>query len=328
MPVGAGVLSGLSKVPEEDSFQQPCRARGPSCTQKGFGMATERLNRQFILLDFEDLDNPEFMEFVRSPEFSTYLVMRRNVWRSESHHSLQLHEYYAQGLLACALHREKLAAALGGVSARQVTRDINALVNRGIIKAVGTGRGNIFILGKWGRDSEEDIYYEYFFLDKLQSRVDRNVQSEWTSETGQDRPPRVDKNVQSEWTETSSINRESNIESNRDISNLSKGSLDSSSSISSPDEELGEELISSELETFIETCSREFGDMEHLASNLTRAFNLWARTRFDEAEMLSRAQQARDRTKQRIGSSAVRNRQKKMAYFFAVLEDVLGLKDG
>ena len=42
--------------------------------------------------------------------------------------------------------------------------------------------------------------------------------------------------------------------------------------------------------------------------------------------MLARVQQARQTTKQRIGLSAVRNRQKKMAYFFAVLEDVLGLK--
>jgi len=86
---------------------------------KGYGMVTERFNRQFILLGFEDLDNPEFMEFVRSPEFSTYLVMRRYVWRSDTPHPLQLHEYYAQGLLACALYREKLAECLGGVSARR-----------------------------------------------------------------------------------------------------------------------------------------------------------------------------------------------------------------
>ena len=291
-------------------------------------MATERFNRQFIMLDFEDLDNPEFMAFVRSPEFSTYLVMRRYVWRSDIPHSLQLHEYYAQGLLACALNREKLAESLGGVSARQVTRDINALVKRGIVKAVGTGRGNIFILGKWGRDPEEDVYYEYFFLDRLQVRLDKNVHSDWTSETetGHFCPPRLDKNVHSDWTFLSTINRESNKELNREFSNLSKESTDSSSSISSPDKELDEELISPELEALIETCSREFDDMKHLASNLTRAFNLWAKTRFDEAEMLAHVRQARETTKQRVGSSAVRNRQKKMAYFFAVLEDVLGLK--
>ena len=42
--------------------------------------------------------------------------------------------------------------------------------------------------------------------------------------------------------------------------------------------------------------------------------------------MLAHVCQAQETTKQRIGSSAVRNRQKKMAYFFRVLEDILGLK--
>lgn len=113
------------------------------------------------------------------------------------------------------------------------------------------------------------------------------------------------------------------VEQKIDISKLMP-----SSNLSTSNEEQTEELVSPELETVIETCSREFADMEHLQSNLTRAFNLWARTHLDEAEMLARAQRARETTKQRIGSSAVRNRQKKMAYFFAVLEDVLGLKSG
>jgi len=290
-------------------------------------VATERFNRQFVLLDFEDLDNPQFMEFVRSSEFSTYLIIRRHVWRSDKPHPLGLHDYYAQGLLVSAITREKIAEALGGVTPRQITRDLNALVDRGIIKSVNTGRCNVFIIGKWGRDAEEDIYYEYFFLDKLSSRVDKNVQAEWTSETedGQERPGRVDKFVQAEWTNLSSNNRESNIERNREFSNLSKEPSEDIPSISPPEGEV-EELTSRELEILVETCSREFDDLAHLESNLTRAFNLWAKTRFDEGQMLERVRQARQRTKQRVGSSAVRDRQKRMAYFFAVLEDVLGLK--
>lgn len=105
---------------------------------------------------------------------------------------------------------------------------------------------------------------------------------------------------------------------------ISKSRPSSTPSISS-DENI-EELTSAELELLIETCSREFGDMGHLESNLTRTFNLWAHTRFDEVEILAHVRQARERTKQRIGLSAVKNRDKKMAYFFAVLEDVLGLK--
>jgi len=329
-------------------------------------VATERFNRQFILLDFEDLDNPEFMEFVRSPEYSTYLVMRRYIWRSDHPHSLGLHEYYAQGLLACAVSREKLAEAVGNVSARQITRDINALLSRNIVKSVSTGRGNIFILGKWGMDPEDNVYYEYFFLDRLQRReqqepedgpppedappsaptrdrgtpdarpgggvrrpvrVDKNVQSDRTSQNdpGHERPVRVDKNVQSEWTLLSTINIESNRERNREYSNSSRApdGPDSVSTLDMPEEE----LASLELETVIETCSREFDDMEHLESNLTRAFNLWAQTRLDEAEILARAREARAVTKRQISSSAVRDRGKRMAYFFAVFEGLLELRE-
>lgn len=290
-------------------------------------MGIERINRQFLMLDFDDLDNPEFMAFVRSPEFSTYLTMRRYVWRSDKPHRLGLHEYYAQGLLASAISREKIAEALGGVSPRQVTRDINSLIERGIVKSVNTGRCNVFILGKWGRDPDENVYYEYFYADKLGVRLDKNVHPDWTSATdpGQNCPGSLDENVLSDRTDLSTINRESNTEINREDSNLSKEPPDISSSTSTASEET-EELISPELERLIETCSREFDDMTHLESNQTRAFNLWAKTRFDEAEMLVRTRQARETTKLRIGSSAVRNRQKKMAYFFAVLEDVLGLK--
>ena len=153
----------------------------------------------------------------------------------------------------------------------------------------------------------------------------RSVQAEWTSdiEEGQERPGCMDKNVQAAWTDLSTINRESNREINRETSNLSKAPEGSS-----PSKEAGqiEELTSPELEQIIEACSREFGDMEHLESNLTRAFNLWAQTPLSEAEMLAKVREARTVTKQRVSSSAVRDRAKKMAYFFAVLTERLGLK--
>lgn len=290
-------------------------------------MATKRFNRQFIMLDFEDLDNPEFMEFIRSPEFSTYLIMRRYVWRSDIPHRLRLHEYYDRGLLASAISREKIAESLGGVSARQVSRDINALIKRDIVKSVNTGRGNVFILGKWARDQEEDIYYEYFFLDRLQVRLDKNVHSDLTSQTGQECPPRLDKSVHSDWTDLSSNNRESNRENNKEYSNLSNLSPSISSKKDLEEEPEFEELESAELETLIETCSREFYDMGHLKSNVTRAYNLWARTAFTESEMVAKVLEARRTTKLRVSSSAIHDRGKRMAYFFAVLEDVLSLRD-
>ena len=267
------------------------------------------------MLDFGDLDNPDFMEFVRSPEFSTYLIMRRYTWRSkEIEHSLGLHEYYANGLLACALSREKMAEALGGVTPRQVTRDINALIERRLIKSVRTGRGNIFILGKWAIDKEEDIYYEYYFLDRLQIRLDKKVQSDTTSHepTGQETPVSLVKTVVSDQTELSNSNRESNKEIERKIRISSKTQPDN--------------LQSTLIETIIETCSHEFGDIEYLQSNTTRTYNLWATTNLDEEEIAEKIHEARRITKQRISLSAVHNRKKKMPYFFAVLEDVLGLK--
>jgi len=274
-------------------------------------MGTERFNRQFILLDFEDLDNPEFMEFVRSPEFSTYLIMRRYIWRSEKPHSLGLHEYYAHGLLACGLSREKIAGALGGVTARTVTKDINALVKRGLIKSIPTGRGNIYILGKWAVDQEENVYYEYFFLDRLQVRLEENLQSDSKSELGgRNVPGRLEGAVPPDWTDPSTNNKEWNTRKNRE------DSKDQPSDFNSP-----------WIETIIETCSRDFWDIEHLNSNITRAYNLWARTDLDEAEFADKIQEARRITKQRISLSAVHDRNKKMAYFFAVLEDMLGLKD-
>jgi DNA-binding transcriptional ArsR family regulator len=288
--------------------------------RKKYGfMATERFNRQFIMLDFEDLDNPEFMGFVRSPAFSTYLVMRRYVWRSDKRHSLGLHQYYAQGLLACALSREKIGEALGGVSARTVSTDLNALIRYGIVKTIRTGRGNIFILGKWAVDQEDNVYYEYFFLDRLQIRSEENFTSEneASNPIGRKLHIRCEENFQSDVKKTSTNNRESNREKNKEGSILSKGpSLNSSTELSSP-----------WIENIIETCSREFRDIEHLKSNLTRAYNLWARTEFDEEEFADKIQEARRITKGQISLSAIQDRGKKMAYFFAVLEDVLGLKD-
>ena len=288
-------------------------------------MATGNFNRQFIMLDFEDLDNPEFMEFVRSPEFSTYLIMRRYVWRSKKTHSLGLHEYYASGLLASALSRGKLAQSLGGVSSRQMTRDINALLKRRVIKSVVTGRGNVFILGRWAVDKEDQVYYEYFFLDRLQKRVDENVQSERTAqEGGQKRPPSLDTTVDSDSPIVSSNNKESNRELNRGYSNLPSTPFRPTDHSKGEEEE--EILESSELEMLIETCSREFNDVNHLQSNWSRAFNLWAETDLDGETMLERALEARRVTKERISLSAIHDRDKKMAYFFAVLEDLLGLK--
>jgi len=53
---------------------------------------------------------------------------------------------------------------------------------------------------------------------------------------------------------------------------------------------------------------------------------LWARTELGEDEIVDKVQEARDITKGKISSSLVKNRDKKMAYFFRVLEGLLGLQ--
>ena len=80
------------------------------------------------------------------------------------------------------------------------------------------------------------------------------------------------------------------------------------------------------LEITIKTCSQQFADLEHLDSNIAQVYNLWRSTDLDEDGMLAKVQEARQITLRRISSSQVKDCTKKMAYFFRVLEDVLGLK--
>src|SRR5215204_3248207 len=129
-------------------------------------MSTDRFNRQFILIDFRDLEIPDYLAFVRSPEFSTYLLMRRHIWRSRQPHHMGLEALYSQGFLACSLDRERMAEQLGGVSTRTVSNDLVALERRGVIRVRATGRQNIYVLGWWGE--EEGVYYEAFYADRLQ----------------------------------------------------------------------------------------------------------------------------------------------------------------
>lgn len=278
-------------------------------------MATERFNRQFVLLDFEDLDNPEFMAFVRSPEFSTYLIMRRFIWRSDRPHTMGLHEYYAQGLLACSIEREKIAEALGGLTIATVSKDISALIRRRVIKAVRTGRQNIYILGKWAIDEEDDVYYEYFFLDRLHVRREENLTSDVNARlTSSNLDIRRPANLTADDQPPSHNNREWNTRKNREDSNVP------------PPANPPRSLASPRIELIIDACSRDFWDIDHLSSNITRAYNLWGRTDLPEEGFADKLQEARRVTKGRISVSAVHDRGKKMAYFFAVLEDVLGLK--
>jgi hypothetical protein len=77
------------------------------------------------------------------------------------------------------------------------------------------------------------------------------------------------------------------------------------------------------IEAIIEGLSRLFRD-ENTKSNRTRAKRLWGKTDLEEKEFVEAIQQAKRITANRW--SSIRN--SKMAYFFAVLENELGLGDG
>lgn len=106
----------------------------------------------------------------------------------------------------------------------------------------------------------------------------------------------------------------------KEDSNSNLPSLDSSVS----GEIVWEEPEGSELvEITIEKLSRTFGDLKHLKSNITRAYNLWNETSLGEHEFVARLEEAAARTKEAISKSMVKDRAKRMAYFFSVLEGLL-----
>jgi hypothetical protein len=90
-----------------------------------------------------------------------------------------------------------------------------------------------------------------------------------------------------------------------------------------------------QIEAVLEQISGEFHDDEHVRSNIGQAARLWKASRLDEGVFLDRLFEARSVTKQQggiekrasgeAGEWGMRN---KMPYFFVVLRDRLGMKEG
>ncbi len=287
-------------------------------------MSTERFNRQFILLDFRDLDNPEYLAFVRAPEFSTYLLMRRNVWRSAQPHHMGLEALYRAGFLTCSLDREKMAEQLGGVSIRTVSNDLSALEKRDVITVRSTGRQNIYVLGRWGED--EGVYYEAFYVERLHARGEENFPSDAQQlETPVRReetfPSAVRQNFPSERQVPAVLNRDGKREANReDLEPSKKRHL--------------VEVIEARavLSGYVQDLAREFRDEAPLPSSVTRAVNLYAASGLDLDDFVTVMMGARRTTQERTASikkgaakGGPLSGKNKMPYFFEVLADLLGL---
>ena len=275
-------------------------------------MSSERFNRQFVLLDFKDLDNPDFLAFVRSPEFSTYLLMRRYVWRSLEAHTMGLHDLYRAGYLACSLDREKISEHLGGVSTRTISSDLAALERREIVSVRHTGRQNIYVLGRWGE--EEGIRFEIFFLDRLHAREEENFLSEVTSTR---LPARPEDFFRSDVQLAAPINREGNTEENRSFED-SKGTL---AQILEARRLIGR---------YVDDYARELRDEAPRSSSISRAVNLYLASDLTLDDFVVALMAARETTQRRtatISKSSTKSElaglKNKMPYFFGVLEDLV-----
>lgn len=314
-------------------------------------MGSENFNRQFILLDFADLDNPDFLAFTRSPEFSTYLLMRRHIWRSREPHYMGLHEYFTQGYLACSLDREKMAEWLR-MSLVSVSNDITALAKRKVIESLRTGRQNIFVLGRWVED--EGAYFEHFYLDRLYVRSKENLISgllddrnkeNFTSDDNPSRPPDVKESLPINREGNREMNREENRERVLEISRTRKASrpimnVDNPVDIPRrPSEETDRQRAPfrdlSVITDYVSDLAREFNDESSLPATVGRATRVYERAGVDLDTFVDTLLGARAVTKQHSagirketeGGTAVAPTKNRMAYFFAVLEDMLGLAE-
>jgi hypothetical protein len=170
------------------------------------------LNRQFILLDFQLIDDPRFLEFVSSAEFGTYLILRRFIWRGGENkpHFLNLHNLYENDkLLVCSISNEKIASLLHLHDLTRVSKQLTKLERYGVVKRIRTGRQNIYVLGEWydyseGKDGSKRL--EWFYLEQKfgvsKSDLAQKAKSELHADAGQT------------WLKKPNINIEENREKN------------------------------------------------------------------------------------------------------------------
>jgi hypothetical protein len=164
------------------------------------------VNRQFILLDFELIDDPRFLDFVSSAEFGTYLILRRYIWRGgpDKPHFLNLHQLYENDkLLVCSISNEKIASLLQLKDLTRVSKQLTKLEKYGVVKRIRTGRQNIYILGEWYDYSEVkdgSKRLEWFYLEQKfgvsKSDLAQKAKSELHPQTGQTWPKEPNINIE------------------------------------------------------------------------------------------------------------------------------------
>ncbi len=165
-------------------------------------MSNINFNRQFILIDFRLLEGEGFLDFIGSAAFATYLILRRNIWRSPERHYMGLHDVYLKEQpLACSLERKKVSEVTG-VDPDNISRHLSKLVERKVIRRRRTGRQNIYVLGEWLNVNGDGSYkLEWFYLD---------------GRYGVSKADLTDR-VRSDLSETSDLNRPQASDNNREV---------------------------------------------------------------------------------------------------------------
>jgi hypothetical protein len=170
-------------------------------------------NSQFLIVDFELLNSPQFMRFVGSAAFAVYLLLRRYVWRSqEREHSAGLHDLYARGLLTCSISVATLCEKTG-LAVRTIKDATARLEDMDVVQSRVTGREKVYCLGEWvdiSAKKDGSVRKEWFYLERV--FVGRGAEN-CTSEVQP--PERGEEKRTAEVRETApvDINREENKES-------------------------------------------------------------------------------------------------------------------
>jgi hypothetical protein len=144
---------------------------------------SENFNRQFILFDFKQLDDPAFLDFIGTAEFKTFLILLRYIWRGGSHR-LGLDElYHRQQRLVAAVGRDFVAQKLGLTDPTRVSKHFSKLEDLKVIQRMRTGRETIFVLGEWIDISEENdgsTKKEWFYYERVFGKARQLVSSNET----------------------------------------------------------------------------------------------------------------------------------------------------
>jgi hypothetical protein len=153
---------------------------------------TENFNRQFILFDFKQLDDPAFLDFIGAAEFRTFLILLRYVWRGENHR-LGLDELYKkEQKLVVAISREFMAKKLQLQDETRVSKHLKKLEDLKLIQRTRTGRETIFVVGEWIDISEErdgSAKKEWFYYERVFGKQRSHDSSNETRKGGDEESP-------------------------------------------------------------------------------------------------------------------------------------------